>query len=124
MDRRSALILYGSETGNAQDIAASIADVVDRLHFLSCVLSLDSVSIVCAILLLPHCAYTYQESLQDYDLIVFSVATTGQGDFPANSRKLWRSLLRKKLGPETFHGVKYALFGLGDSSYPKLVSFV
>lgn len=49
--------------------------------------------------------------------------TTGQGDFPANGRKFWRSLLLKRLPPTFLKGVSFVLFGLGDSSYPKYDSF-
>ena len=47
------------------------------------------------------------------------IATTGQGDFPGNARGFWKGLLKKKLGKETLRGVKYALVGVGDSSYVK-----
>ncbi|EXJ71960.1 uncharacterized protein A1O5_04462 [Cladophialophora psammophila CBS 110553] len=101
---RSALLLYGTETGTAQDLAEEIGRSLERLHFHTDVLGLDAV--------------TYS-LLHHYTLIVFVVATTGQGDFPENARKFWTSLLRKKLTATTLAGVGYALVGLGDSSYPK-----
>ncbi|EXJ62918.1 hypothetical protein A1O7_03361 [Cladophialophora yegresii CBS 114405] len=101
---RSALILYGTETGTSQDLAEEVGRTLERLHFDTTVLGLDAV---------PH------THLHAYRLTVFVVATTGQGDFPGNARLFWTSLLRRKLSPSTLQGVRYALVGVGDSSYPK-----
>lgn len=43
---RTALVLYGSETGNAQDVANELGRITERLHFLTRVSDLDSVDIV------------------------------------------------------------------------------
>ncbi|RMZ78969.1 hypothetical protein DV737_g3659, partial [Chaetothyriales sp. CBS 132003] len=100
---RSAIILYGTETGTAQDLASEIARCLERQRFaLVDVLPLDSVSF---------------NLLSKYALTVFVLATTGQGEFPSNARKFWTSLLRKKLGPTTLQDVRFALVGLGSSSY-------
>ena len=44
---RSALVLYGSETGNAFDFAQELARMTERIHFWSHVASLDAVELVC-----------------------------------------------------------------------------
>lgn len=46
---RSALVLYGSETGNASDCADEIGGLIERLHFSTHISSLDTVEPVC-----PH----------------------------------------------------------------------
>lgn len=61
--------------------------------------------------------------MKSYTIVVFSVSTTGQGDLPANAKTFWKSLLLKKLLPTFLSGVSFTWFGLGDSSYPKLVFF-
>ncbi|RMZ88632.1 hypothetical protein DV736_g4138, partial [Chaetothyriales sp. CBS 134916] len=100
---QSTIILYGTETGTAQDLASEIARCLECQHFtLVDVLPLDSVSF---------------DLLSKYALTVFVLATTGQGEFPSNARKFWTSLLRKRLGPTTLQGVRFALVGLGSSSY-------
>lgn len=43
---RSVLVLYGSETGNAQDIAEELGRLCQRLHFKSHVEELDAVELV------------------------------------------------------------------------------
>jgi hypothetical protein len=49
---RTALILYGSETGNSQDVAEELGRVAERLHFVTRVREMDLVAIVC--LLISH----------------------------------------------------------------------
>jgi sulfite reductase alpha subunit-like flavoprotein len=43
---RSVLVLYGSETGNAQDMAEELGRKCQRLHFESRVEELDAVDLV------------------------------------------------------------------------------
>ena len=40
---RTALILYGSETGNSQDVADELERLTERLHFTTQVSELDAV---------------------------------------------------------------------------------
>ena len=47
------------------------------------------------------------------------VSTTGQGEQPSNAKVFWKKLLRRKLGPGTLQSLRFAIFGLGDSSYPQ-----
>ena len=44
---RTALILYGSETGNSQDVAEGLGRVAERLRFVTRVSEMDAVEIVC-----------------------------------------------------------------------------
>ncbi|KAH6895279.1 hypothetical protein B0T10DRAFT_477539 [Thelonectria olida] len=101
---RTVLILYGSETGNAQDMAEELGRVCQRLHFGSHVNELDAVDL---------------NALLQYPLVVFVISTTGQGDMPHNSLVFWKRLLRKRLPPGCLATVKYTTFGLGDSTYLK-----
>ena len=41
---RTALVLYGSETGNAQDVAGELGHITERLHFLTQVVDMNSVN--------------------------------------------------------------------------------
>lgn len=43
---RSALVLYGSETGNAQDVAEEIGRLTERHRFDTTVIDLDSIELV------------------------------------------------------------------------------
>ncbi|XP_034952313.1 NADPH-dependent diflavin oxidoreductase 1 [Chelonus insularis] len=97
-------ILYGSETGTAQDTAEGIWKSAKRFGLKCSVMAMDDYNI---------------ENLISERLIVFVVATTGQGEVPTNMRKFWRMLLRKSLPNYILGGLTFAVLGLGDSSYDK-----
>lgn len=46
MSNRSALILYGSENGNAFDFAQEVGRMTERIHFWTNVTSLDAIGLV------------------------------------------------------------------------------
>ncbi|PRW18319.1 NADPH-dependent diflavin oxidoreductase 1 isoform X1 [Chlorella sorokiniana] len=100
------LVLYGSQTGNAQDVAERVAREAARRHFAPRVLPADAY--------LPMVAHLPAEPA-----LVWVASTTGQGDPPDNMRQLWRFLLRKSLAPGSLGSLRAAVFGLGDSGYPK-----
>ncbi|KAI1461273.1 riboflavin synthase domain-like protein [Annulohypoxylon moriforme] len=102
-DRRM-LILYGSETGNGQDLAGDLESLAERLHFQTIVCEMNDVEL---------------NVLLQYPLIIFVISTTGQGEIPRNATKFWKSLLRKRLPPNCLQQVNFTTFGLGDSSYTK-----
>ena len=119
---RSLLILYATETGNAQDAADYIARECRRICFQCRVESVDSYSLVRSHQLVI--IYTINRSLFQTDLIsenivVFVVSTTGSGVEPRSMTPLWTNLLRSDLPPDTFEDLPYTVFGLGDTSYEK-----
>ncbi|KAJ5495043.1 NADPH-dependent diflavin oxidoreductase 1 [Penicillium diatomitis] len=101
---RSVLILYGTETGNAQEAAEELGAMTERLRFATHISEMNQAR---------------PEALSSYTFTILVVSTTGQGDLPANARAFWKSLLLKKLPPTFLKGVDFAVFGLGDTSYPK-----
>ena len=52
-DRRSSLVVYGSETGNAHDLAEELGETVYRLGFAASVSCLDAINPVRIALLEP-----------------------------------------------------------------------
>ncbi|KAL6434843.1 hypothetical protein ACFW04_005193 [Cataglyphis niger] len=104
MDGLVMQVLYGSETGTAQDVAEQIWKSAQRKQLQSTISSLDEYDI---------------RHLSSEQLIVFVVATTGQGDTPTNMKTFWRHLLGKSLRADLLQSLKYGVLGLGDSSYSK-----
>ncbi|NXR81123.1 NDOR1 oxidoreductase, partial [Pycnonotus jocosus] len=104
MAERRLLVLFGSQTGTAQDTAERIGREAKRRHLWCRVEALDS----CDVANLIH-----------EPLVVFVCATTGQGDPPDNMKMFWRFLFRKNLPAGSLCQLDYAVLGLGDSSYPK-----
>ncbi|MCJ1308014.1 NAPDH-dependent diflavin reductase [Agyrium rufum] len=100
----TALVLYGSETGNAHDIAEEVHRTLRRIRYPTHLTSLNSIDLS----LLPH-----------NTTVIVIVSTTGQGEFPSNAISCWKQLLRKRLAADHLTHLRYTCFGLGDSSYPK-----
>ncbi|KAH7374313.1 hypothetical protein BKA66DRAFT_422752 [Pyrenochaeta sp. MPI-SDFR-AT-0127] len=101
---RRALVLYGSETGNAQDVAEEMGRLAERLRFDTEVADLNAISL---------------KQLLQHNVVLISISTTGQGELPANSQTFWRALRSARLRPGCLQQMKFASFGLGDTSYPK-----
>uniref|UniRef100_A0A8C5JNN8 NADPH-dependent diflavin oxidoreductase 1 n=1 Tax=Junco hyemalis TaxID=40217 RepID=A0A8C5JNN8_JUNHY len=104
MAEKGLLVLFGSQTGTAQDTAERVGREAQRRHLRCRVQALDS----CDLANLIH-----------EPLVVFVCATTGQGDPPDNMKMFWRFLFRKSLPGSALCQLDYAVLGLGDSSYPK-----
>ncbi|KAL9128543.1 MAG: hypothetical protein Q9217_002808 [Psora testacea] len=92
---RSALVVFGSETGTAIDYAQELGRKLERIRF------------------------STHSSLNSFTIVVVVISTTGQGDLPHNARSFWKALLRKRLPPTYLRDTQYTSFGLGDSSYPR-----
>ncbi|BES91572.1 FAD Hypothetical protein domain [Nesidiocoris tenuis] len=103
-ERFPFLILYGSETGTAQDSAERLWRLATRQGFDARVMAMDE---------FPITDLLYER------VVVFVVSTTGQGDPPANMAKTWSFLLRRSLPADSLAKMWVAVLGLGDSSYAK-----
>ncbi|CAL8276339.1 unnamed protein product [Merluccius merluccius] len=104
MSRPQLLVLYGSQTGTAQDTAQRIGRQAQRRHMQNQVAALDSYNVA---------------NLISESLVLFVVSTTGQGDPPDNMKNFWRFLFRKSLPAGSLCQLDCAVLGHGDSSYPK-----
>ncbi|KAJ3137914.1 hypothetical protein HK101_003800 [Irineochytrium annulatum] len=100
----SVLVLYASQTGNAESIATHIASEAGSRGYDSRCFKLDDHE---------------KADLPRKGPIVFIVSTTGDGDPPDNATKFWRWLRRgkKELVEECFKGRDYTVLGLGDTNY-------
>ncbi|GAB1606870.1 NADPH-dependent diflavin oxidoreductase 1 isoform X1 [Argonauta hians] len=97
-------VLYGSQTGTAQEVAERIGREAKRRCFSTKVLPLDSFPLA---------------SLINQKLVVFVCATTGNGDPTDNMKLFWKFILKKSLPSDSLCSLNYAVLGLGDSSYQK-----
>ncbi len=91
---RTALILYGSETGNAQDVAEELGRLVERLHFLTRVSDMNSVDLVwitlvsCSLSLL--CLLTISDALHS---LLFLNIHLPFSPFPQLDKEICRPML-------------------------------
>lgn len=102
VDTERTLVLYGSETGNAESLAGVFANEFKRRNIRPKCIAMDDFDF---------------DDLQKQDQIFCVVATCGQGEFPANCKEFWKQLSDKDLPADYLQDKKFAVFGLGDSSY-------
>ncbi|OLY77720.1 NADPH-dependent diflavin oxidoreductase 1, partial [Smittium mucronatum] len=97
-------VVYASQTGNAEDMAYSVYDEAIKRGL--------NVEIT-----------GFQDLTWEYftnsKMLVFVCSTTGVGDEPDTMKEFWKLLLRKSLPRNLLTHLRYAVFGLGDSSYEK-----
>src|SRR5690606_39542267 len=94
-------IVYGSQTGNAKRVAESLAERAGGLGLSARLLRADR--------------YPTRE-LKDEDLLYIVMSTQGDGEPPDDSLA-FVEFLSSRRAPK-LPQLKYAVLGLGDSSYP------
>ena len=95
-------IVYGSQTGNSKRLAERLAQ------------QLESAGV--AVRLLRADAYPLRELIDERHLQII-ISTQGDGDPPDDARGFVEHLLGKRA--PRLPSLKFAVLGLGDSSYPK-----
>lgn len=97
-------ILYGSQTGNAEDLAKRIGLKAKRKGLKVLVEAFDDFNIK----LLPK-----------QNVIIFVCSTTGHGQEPENMKRFYNFIRRRDLPNQCLSNLKFVVYGLGDSSYAK-----
>ncbi|KAB2578455.1 NADPH-dependent diflavin oxidoreductase 1 [Lasiodiplodia theobromae] len=100
----SALVTYGSETGNAEELAVQLSQLTRRLHIWTTIKPLNALA---------------PQHLKNASVVLIVISTTGQGDLPRNAQLFFRKLRSKKLAANCLENCIFTSFGLGDSSYPQ-----
>lgn len=94
-------ILFGSQSGNAQNLANVIGESLHAHGFSNDVLDMGEVE---------------PESIFDFDKVLIVTSTYGDGEAPDNASE-WLSYIKFGEELELSH-LKYAVIGLGDTYYP------
>ncbi|OLQ00553.1 Pyruvate dehydrogenase [NADP(+)], mitochondrial [Symbiodinium microadriaticum] len=98
----SVTILYGSETGNSEEQAKNLMqDIMARGLKATCTAMDD---------------FDFEE-LPNQKIVILVVSTCGLGEYPANCKQTWMKLQSQELPMSWLSGTKFAVFGLGDSTY-------
>lgn len=105
----SLRILYGSQTGNAEDIARDLASRCEEQLGLSDVLC-DT---------LNSQKKAVPEFKNSVKLLIIVCSTTGNGDAPENAESFWRGTKLRSAAKDLYAGVNFTVLGLGDTNYDK-----
>ncbi|XP_066932114.1 methionine synthase reductase-like [Clytia hemisphaerica] len=97
------LILYGSQTGQAQAISEEIFDKAHKEGFSPRRFCLSMIE--------------KKFSLIKENLVVFVCSTTGEGEPPDTASKFFRRLKKKTLANNHLEHLRFAFLALGDSNY-------
>jgi pyruvate/2-oxoacid:ferredoxin oxidoreductase beta subunit/flavodoxin len=108
-EKRPLTILFGSETGNTQELAYRTGELAKQRGFDVRILELDEVEI--------------GELAEGHQNLLVMCSTCGEGDVPKNGQSFVENLERlvgEASNSETrdlLRGVNYHVFAMGDSSY-------
>ncbi|MEM9224235.1 MAG: flavodoxin domain-containing protein [Pseudomonadota bacterium] len=93
-------VLFGTQTGNAGNLAQDVADAASAKRFAPTVQALDDVSM---------------ESLAQMDRAIFVVSTFGDGEMPDNAQLFWEDLTAESA--PRLEKLTYGVLALGDTDH-------
>ena len=109
MDGPGLLVLYASDTGNAEKVAKRLVGRAKMRGVAATIRVLDEI------------AASVKESLASERNVVIITSTAGQGEAPQNGREFHRALTKLLSSgsdsPSDFSETRYTIFGMGDSNY-------
>ena len=95
------LILYGTESGNAESLAVRTEREAHSRGFSPRIFSMEDISV---------------EELQNHPRILILVSTWGEGDPPQTAEKFFNELMQTEI---SLQGIEFSVCALGDVSYEK-----
>jgi sulfite reductase alpha subunit-like flavoprotein len=107
-------VLYGSQTGNAEEISKNIYALLNNKGFLTIYSSLNNVIKNNTFDFLPK---DEDENENENTFLIIVCSTTGNGDVPDTANNFWLKLKNRNLEKNIFNKVKYSILALGDSNY-------
>ena len=95
-------VLHGSASGNAEELAKNLMRDLTALGLQSIVRTLDDFVL---------------EVILDQKTVILVMSTCGLGAYPASCKRTWLKLQSPDLPWLGLAGLKFRVFGLGDSTY-------
>ncbi len=96
---RNLLILFGSQTGNAEGLATKTAKLAANYGLNATVADMDGFNV---------------DSLSSHKRVLIITSTWGEGDMPDNAEDMWQSALKSSANLSSTH---FSVCAIGDSSY-------
>tara|TARA_Y100001936_G_scaffold223252_1_gene239875 strand:- start:766 stop:1248 length:483 start_codon:yes stop_codon:yes gene_type:complete len=99
-DENEILIIYGSETGNAEALADDAGMFAKKMNLESRVMDMDDISV---------------DDLSNSKFLLICCSTWGEGDQPMNAEDLYQEACDSD--ENSMDGVNFAVLALGDTDY-------
>ncbi len=96
---KSLAIFFGTQTGNAEDLAMQTKKIADKMGLESTVIDMDNYP---------------ANNLQNHKRILIITSTWGEGEMPDNAAEMWDDVCAKT---PSLAGVNYSVCAIGDTSY-------
>ena len=97
---KTIMILFGSETGNAEDLAYTIGDMTQSYGLSPQIRGMDDID---------------TDELADVRRLLICCSTWGDGDQPDNAQELFDAVSELSVGSLT--GLSYGVLAIGDSAF-------
>ena len=97
---RAINILFGTQTGNAEDVAENASDILTTNGFTTKLFELDDVGM---------------NELSIMENVLVIISTFGMGEMPNNAQYFWEDI--NSSDPPKLNNLKFSVFALGDSGH-------
>ena len=94
------LIIFGTETGNAEDLAVDIGNMASKHGLTGKIMDMEDVSV---------------GDLSSSKRLIVSISTWGEGEQPDNAQRLYDEVEGSDI--DSMEGVNYAVLALGDTAF-------
>lgn len=102
---KDVVIFYGSQTGTAEDYSSRLATEAQQYGFDTMVVDLEDQDM------------SDLAKIPSTKLVIFVVATYGEGEPTDNAQEVYKYFQEEELEPGFLKNMKYVVFGLGNKTY-------
>lgn len=103
-------ILYGTQTGNAEEISKCIYQLLIEKKYDCKIMSLNET--------IENDTFNFIKD-KDFCRIIIVCSTTGNGDAPETANIFWRKFKNRKQPKNLLEKIEYTVLGLGNTNYDK-----
>ena len=100
MSARDLLLIYGTETGNAEELAEDVGHLSRNLDFNPKVMDMEDISL---------------QDISSSKRLIVVCSTWGEGEQPVNAQDLYNSV--EGSDDHCLEGVNFAVIALGDTAF-------